>query len=54
MRDDVCRLYSAEAVENSDMLCNVAYRLVAKQLLGKQRPFLGNGSVNTFPFLADS
>jgi hypothetical protein len=29
----------------------VAYRPVAKQWLCKQRPFLGNGSVNTFPLL---
>jgi hypothetical protein len=27
----------------------VAYRPVAKRTLRKQRPFLGNGSVNTFP-----
>jgi hypothetical protein len=29
----------------------VAYRSVAKQWLCKQRPFLGNGSVNTFRLL---
>jgi hypothetical protein len=29
----------------------VAYRPVAKQWLYEQRPFLGNGSVNTFPLL---
>jgi hypothetical protein len=29
----------------------VAYRLVAKLWLVEQRPFLGNGSVNTFPLL---
>jgi hypothetical protein len=29
----------------------VAYRPVAKRVLFKQRPFLGNGSVNTFPLL---
>jgi hypothetical protein len=29
----------------------VAYRPVAKQWLCKQRPFLSNGSVNTFPLL---
>jgi hypothetical protein len=29
----------------------VAYRPVAKQWLCKQRPFLGSGSVNTFPLL---
>jgi hypothetical protein len=29
----------------------VVYRPVAKQWLCKQRPFLGNGSVNTFPLL---
>jgi hypothetical protein len=30
---------------------NVAYRHVDKQWLRKQRPFLGNGSINTFPLL---
>jgi hypothetical protein len=29
----------------------VAYRPTSKQRLRKQRPFLGNGSVNTFPLL---
>jgi hypothetical protein len=31
--------------------CIVAYRPVAKRWLYKQRPFLGNGSVNTFSLL---
>jgi hypothetical protein len=30
----------------------VAYRTVAKQWRCKKRPFLGNGSVNTFPLLS--
>jgi hypothetical protein len=32
----------------------VAYRPVAKQWLCKQRPFLGIGSVNTFPLLGST
>jgi hypothetical protein len=36
------------------MVSIVVYKPVAKRWLCEQRPFLGNGSVNTFPLLGRS
>jgi hypothetical protein len=45
---------SSCAITPCNPLNNAAYRPVAKRWLCKQRPFLGNGSVNRFPLLGST
>jgi hypothetical protein len=43
--------FASLAKHSCKLMDIVAYRFFAKRWLYKQRPFLGNGSVNTFPLL---